>query len=574
MQIVLLATGEVPKLLPLTEQITTPLLPVLNRPVISYHLDALARQGYRQVLVTLFHLSDMVEHYCGDGTRWHIDLAYLLQRQALGTAGSLKRAERLLHDTFLVLPADALFDLEIAAAVAFHQHHGGVATMILSGCQPATPATVPTVALDAAQRVILDGQGNATCDTPLVTGAYIFDRAVLDLIPAGVSFDCLTQLLPVLVAAGHSIYGYVAAGYWNGLTTFQEYQAAQAVVLQSLMDVAAAKPALFPVDNLWSEVRMLAPGIWSGVNTVIHPQAKLTPPLLLGADCRVGPASELGPHVVLGNHVFVDQGATIQQSTVLENSYVGRLVNIRHRIVHQDRLIDQETATCVQITDRWLLGYAHPTLASHLLRRLTERLIALSGLILLLPLLLLLGLLVLITSPGGLFTIARRIGVKPAPERSSAMPQPQQLRLLQLRTLATDGRPTPVGLWLERFAFHRLPELWNVVCGEIALVGVKPLLPEEAARITEEWQQVRYRSPAGFTGLWFTQFMRDDNFDALCVVDSYQAATASWRQAFAQLWQTPFAWWRRLRHTQAAYGAVKATEVRSQPVVQRPPIGW
>lgn len=574
MQIVLLATGEVPKLLPLAEQITTPLLPVLNRPVISYHLDALARQGYRHVLVPLFHLSDTVEHYCGDGTRWHIELAYLLQRQALGTAGSLKRAERLLHDTFLVLPADVLFDLDIAAALAFHQQHGGVATMIFSGRHAAPTATAPTVALDEAHRVILAGEATITSTAPVVTGAYIFERAVLEHIPAGVSFDCLAQLLPALAAAGHAINGYVADGYWNGLTTFPEYQAAQAVVLQSLADVAAAKPGVFPVDSLWSEVRMVAPGIWSGINTVIHPQAKLTPPLLLGADCRVGPDSELGPQVVLGNHVFVDQGATIQQSTVLENSYIGRLVNIRQRIVHQDCLIDQETATSVHITDRWLLGYAHPTLASHLLRRLAERLIALGGFMLLLPLLLVLGLLVLMSSTGGLFCIAVRIGVKPAPERSRAMPQPQQLRLLRLRTAATDGRPTPVGLWLERLALHRLPELWNVVCGEIALVGVKPLLPEEAARITEEWQQVRYRSPAGFTGLWFTQFTRDDNFDALCVADSYQAATASWRQALAQLGQTPVAWWRRAHHSQAAYDAVKATEVRSQPVVQRPPIGW
>jgi len=573
MQIVLLATGEVPKLMPLTEQIAPPLLPVLNRPLISYHLDAVARQGYRQVVVPLFHLSELVEQYCGDGSRWHLELTYLLQRQALGAAGSLKRAERLLHDTFLVLPADVLFDLDIAAALAFHRQHQGLATMILSEPSAATTTAAPTVTVTDGQRVLLAEQPTAA-NGGLVTGAYIFERAVLEQIPPGVSFDCLTQLLPALAAAGHAIYGYVASGYWNELLTFQEYQTAQAVMLQRLTDTAVAKPRAFPIDNLWSDVRLIAPGIWSGLNTVIHPQAKLTPPLLLGADCRIGPESEVGPQAVIGNHVFVDHGATIQQSTVLANSYVGRLVNLRQRIVDQDCLIDPETATWVQITDRWLLGYVHPTFASHLLRRWAERLIALGGLILLLPLLLLLGLLVLLTSPGGLFNIAVRMGVKPAVAPGRTQAQPQPLRLWRLRTHTPDGRPTPVGLWVERFAFHRLPELWNVVCGELALVGVKPLLLEEATRITEEWQQVRYRAPAGFTGLWFTQLTRDDNFDALCVADSYQAATANWRQALGQLRQTPGAWWRRARHTHATYGTPKTSEVRSQPVVQRPPIGW
>ncbi len=580
MQIVLLATGEAPKLLPLTEQITGPMLPVLDRPVISYHLEALARQGYRQILVPLFHLSDMVEHYCGDGQRWHVELTYLLQRQALGTAGSIKRAERLLTDTFLVLPADALLELDIDAALAFHQSHGGVATVILSEGSATAPATARIIQLDHAQRVVQTAGTNDDLAGPsaggqsLVTGAYIFERSVLDLIPPGVAFDCLAQLVPALLAAGRAVYGYVAAGYWNGLATFSEYQAAQECLLHHLAVGETNAQGPLPISSRAGEVRALASGIWVGLNTVIHPQAQLRAPLYIGADCRIGAQSELGPGVVLGSHVFVDEGATIQQSTILENSYVGRLVDIQRRIVHQALLIDQRSGAWVQIPDRWLLGYVHPTLAPNLLRRLAERTIALLLLLLLMPLLLLLGLLVLVTSTGGLFSVVERIGVKPAPERGAAMPQPQRLHLLHLRTTTADGRATFCGAWLERFALHRLPELWSVACGELALVGVKPLLPEEAARITDEWQQVRYRSPAGFTGLWYTQPNGDDSFDALCVTDSYHAVTATWQQALSQLWQTPAAWVRRTRCSQAAYGAAKATEVRSQPVVQRPPIGW
>lgn len=593
MQIVLLATGEESKLRPLTEQITAPMLPVLNQPVIGYHLEAAARQGYRQILVTLFHLSDMVEHYCGDGKRWHTELTYVLQRQALGTAGSIKRAERLLTDTFLVLPADALLDLDLDAAFAFHQSHGGVATVILSSKPATATPSQRTLQLDAAHRVIappvafatqparvIDAEP-ATSNKPvaepvtgLVTGAYIFDRAVLELIPAGVAYDCLAQLLPALIAAGSAVYGYVNDGYWNALASFQEYHAAQETMLQQLSAEVVSSQGPFPTGHLSGEIRSLGPGIWSGVNSVIHPQAKLTPPLYIGTDCQIGAHSELGPNVMLGNHVFVDEGATIQQSTVLENSYVGRLVDIQQRVVHQDLLIDQRSNVWVQIPDRWLLGYVHPTLAPNLLRRLVEQAIALLLLLLFAPLLLILGLAVWLTSAGGVFVVAERVGVKPVTELGAAMPQPQALRLCHLRTRSIDGHPTLLGPWLERFAFHRLPELWSVLWGEIALVGVKPLLLEEAAKITEEWQRVRYQSPAGCTGLWYTQPRTSDSFEALCVVDSYQAVTGTWQQALYQLWLTPFVWLRNARRVQVAYGAVKASEVRSQAVIQRPPIGW
>ena len=590
MQIVLLATGEESKLRPLTEQITAPMLPVLNQPVIGYHLEAAARQGYKQILVTLFHLSDTVEHYCGDGKRWHTELTYVLQRQALGTAGSIKRAERLLTDTFLVLPADALLDLELDAALAFHQSHGGAATVILSSKPALATPSSQTLQLDASHRVIapslVEGATHSACATDaglatsnqpvtgLVTGAYIFDRAVLDLIPPGVAYDCLAQLLPALITAGNAVYGYLTDGYWNALASFQEYHAAQETMLQQLSAIVVSRQGPFPTGHLSGEIRSLGPGIWSGVNSVIHPQAKLTPPLYIGADCQIGAHSELGPNVMLGNHVFVDEGATIQQSTVLANSYVGRLVDIQQRVVHQDLLIDQRSNVWVQIPDRWLLGYVHPTLAPNLLRRLAERAIALLLLLLCAPLLLILGLAVWLTSSGGIFAMVERVGVKPLPERGAAMPQPQPLWLWHLRTNASDGHPTLLGPWLERFAFQRLPELWSVLWGEMSLVGVKPLLPEEAAKITEEWQRVRYQSPAGFTGLWYTQPRMNDSFEALCMVDSYQAVTGTWQQALYQLWQTPFVWFRSARRVQVAHGAVKANEVRSQAVIQRPPIGW
>jgi lipopolysaccharide/colanic/teichoic acid biosynthesis glycosyltransferase len=114
------------------------------------------------------------------------------------------------------------------------------------------------------------------------------------------------------------------------------------------------------------------------------------------------------------------------------------------------------------------------------------------------------------------------------------------------------GRLTALGRWLERWELCRLPELWSVLKGELALVGVKPLSAEEASGLTENWQQTRQGYREGFTGLWYVQTGRGDELDDVLIADAYYAATRNWQQDMTLLLRTPVAWWQRTR--------VKATE--------------
>jgi lipopolysaccharide/colanic/teichoic acid biosynthesis glycosyltransferase len=67
--------------------------------------------------------------------------------------------------------------------------------------------------------------------------------------------------------------------------------------------------------------------------------------------------------------------------------------------------------------------------------------------------------------------------------------------------IPNDPRLTPLGRWLRKFSLDELPQLWNIVRGEMAIVGPRPPVPEEVARY-ERWQRRRLRMRPGLTCLW------------------------------------------------------------------------
>lgn len=87
-------------------------------------------------------------------------------------------------------------------------------------------------------------------------------------------------------------------------------------------------------------------------------------------------------------------------------------------------------------------------------------------------------------------------------------------------TVAGDPRVTRVGRWLRRTKLDELPQLWNVLRGDMSLVGPRPALPEEAAGY-REWQRSRLNAAPGITGLWQVSGRSDLPFDEMILLDLY-----------------------------------------------------
>ncbi len=587
MQAIILATDEPvaasqgvggeSKLHPLTEDTPGPLLPVLNRPIMAYALELLVRAGLRDIGVAVYRKAGCIEAHFGAGSRTGARLTYLLQREALGSAGSLRWAAAGLQDALVVLPGDALVDVDLPAALEFHRSHGGVATVIVHEPEPTYPPRPVAVATGGR---VTDCGADATGERNFAeTGAYIFEPRIFDALLCLQSqqhcerrgLDCYDDLLPELLrrAGGQpgvadaggpqptadAVHAFVAQGYWNPLHSVPAYHQAQLHAL----------PPTPRVRYVGIEERELAPGIIVGRHVSVHPSARLVPPVYIGAGSQIESEVELGPHAVIGANTVVDEGATICNSTVLEGSYVGRLVRLDGRVVRGGLVVDTGSGESLRVVDPFLLGEVSPRPIVSMLGRAADCAGALLLLLLSLPALALTTAALLLTA---LFTGARGRVLQMRPhvrwERSAAGPQREFSaggERVTYGVLHFAARP-PLGPFLQRTQLDRLPALFSVLRGDLRLVGVKPLEPAEADGLGEEWQRLPYEGLAGFTGLWYVRSLRPQetlalqeplapqgtlapqqaDLDEMVAIDAYYTATRSFLEDVHLLLSTPGAW--------------------------------
>jgi len=106
----ILAAGRGERLRPYTDTCPKPLLEIRGKPMIFYHLEALATAGIDQVVINVSWLGEMIEQAVGDGSRFNLKVVYSYEPEALETAGGIVQALEYLDDRFVVVNADVRSD--------------------------------------------------------------------------------------------------------------------------------------------------------------------------------------------------------------------------------------------------------------------------------------------------------------------------------------------------------------------------------------------------------------------------------------------------------------------------------
>lgn len=191
-----------------------------------------------------------------------------------------------------------------------------------------------------------------------------------------------------------------------------------------------------------------------------------------------------------------------------------------------------------------LQGTSVPTLSGEVIKRLFDIVFSLSVLIFCSPLYLILAILIAISSPGPIFYIQKRVGknfktfgcVK---FRTMVQNADQVLaKILEENPhlkqefdenfkLKQDPRITWIGKFLRYTSLDEFPQFWNVLMGEMSVVGPRPLVPDELSRYGYRIQKVLSIRP-GITGLWQVSGRNDIPYDKRIRMDVYYASSHNW----------------------------------------------
>ena len=312
MKAVVMAGGEGTRLRPLTSSRPKPLVPILNKPCMQHTIELLKRYGITDIVVTLYYLADEIEGYFGDGSELGVNLIYTVEDTPLGTAGSVKKAEEYLKDdTFIIVSGDALTDLDVEKALAFHKEKGSVATLVLQHVD--NPLEFGVVITDDNGRIrrFLEkpSWGEVFSDT-VNTGMYILEPSIFEYMQHDKNYDWSQDIFPQILAEEKPMFGYVLGEYWTDVGSLQQYRQAQYEMLGGMTKL--------PIEG-----RREGGDIWIGTGTEIDPNTRIIGPVCIGKNCRIKANAHIGPDTVIGDNCLIEEGATLQRAIVWDSNYIG-----------------------------------------------------------------------------------------------------------------------------------------------------------------------------------------------------------------------------------------------------------
>lgn len=129
MKTVIMAGGKGTRISSVASDIPKPMIKIEGVPVLEREICCLREQGFTDMILTVSHMSEQIMNYFGDGSRLGVKIEYFVEEQPLGNAGALFKLRDKLTEDFLLLNADAVFDIDFNRFVDYHRQKGGLVTL-------------------------------------------------------------------------------------------------------------------------------------------------------------------------------------------------------------------------------------------------------------------------------------------------------------------------------------------------------------------------------------------------------------------------------------------------------------
>jgi mannose-1-phosphate guanylyltransferase len=315
---VVLVGGQGSRLRPITYDVPKAMVPLRNRPFMSYMMDFLRAGGLEGAVLSLGYLPDPIQGYFQGQNLNGFSINYAVENHALGTAGGIKNTEEYLEgEPFVVVNGDVLSGMDLGVAIERHKESDALATIVLVSVEDPTAYGLVEVDHDMLVRRFLEKPAADEVTTNLVNaGIYVMQPEVLAMIPENQEVSIEREIFPHLQAEGR-LRAYVSSSYWRDIGTPRSYLAASHDVLSGAVGAKEDFDYLHvdPSVVTGKGVRVLPP-ISVSAGCVLKNGATVGGRSSLGRDCRIGEGA-----VVEGSILF--DGAEVEAEAVVRGSIIG-----------------------------------------------------------------------------------------------------------------------------------------------------------------------------------------------------------------------------------------------------------
>jgi hypothetical protein len=411
MRAVLLATGLFKKEDGFGDARAVGLQTVAGKPWIQHVVEVLAERGVKKFELVLWHQAHRYEELFEDGTRWGIEVNYHFVHTLESPLDCLKG-----------LPGD------------------------------------DSVWLVAESAVPLD-------ELDLEDGQHFYCRNLEHWVASRLSWSELQQL---------------CQKNWEELVQLfrgqeDKQRECRALEIREPSDVISLnRYFLDGGDGLLALGREVEPGVWIGRNVMLHPTAKIVPPVFLGQNSRIGAGAEVGPYASLGEHCFLGNHSKVESSVIQTGSFLGDDLELTDSLSDRDFIYQVPLAVRIPVVDADIAGRSREGIGNFLLS-LTQRILAIVLFVLLAPLAL----------GRAIYRKSRsRKLVRVEHVRQPAVNDPLAWQMSSRRR-----EDVPEARTLrEHFWADFLPGLPQAVKGSIAVVGAKPRTERELEELSSDWR--------------------------------------------------------------------------------------
>jgi dTDP-glucose pyrophosphorylase len=220
--VILMAGGLGNRLKPLTENCPKPLLKLGDKPLLETIIEEFIDSGFKNFYVSINYLGSKVRDFLGDGSRWGVNIKYLEEQTALGTAGALRLLPKLPDKPIIVMNGDILTKVDTGRLLDFHQTNSANATICVRPYQQSIPYGI----VELEKHTLKSIKEKPTNNYLVNAGIYVLSPDVLEQIPDNQRYDMTSLLNNLLETRSQTVNVFPIREYWMDIGNLDDFQQA------------------------------------------------------------------------------------------------------------------------------------------------------------------------------------------------------------------------------------------------------------------------------------------------------------------------------------------------------------